>query len=418
MNVNFEARNSKSETNQNDKNSNDQNKSSVSNFENSYFELVSDFDIRISDFTIYFNMIKKEAILALEDGKIYRGYSFGAEGEAYGEIVFNTSMMGYQEILTDPSYKGQMVCMTYPLIGNYGVNAEDVESRQPFVEGFIVKEVSRIHSNWRATMDLGSYLQKNNVVGIEGIDTRSLTKHLREEGAKKGVISTKDLDEKSLVKKAKNSPGLVGRDLIKEVMCQKAYDWNQSGKFRVVAVDSGIKFNILRHLADRDCHVRVVPATAKKEEIMAFKPHGFFLSNGPGDPEALPYIVDTVKSLLDTLPIFGICLGHQILGQAFGGKTFKLKFGHHGGNQPVIDIHSRSVEITAQNHGFAVNVDSIPDKGVRLTHINLNDNTCEGMEHTKLPIFSVQYHPEAAPGPHDATHHFDRFVKMMEISTK
>ncbi len=418
MNVNFEARNSKSETNQNDKNSNDQNKSSVSNFENSYFELVSDFDIRISDFTIYFNMIKNEAILALEDGKIYRGYSFGAEGEAYGEIVFNTSMMGYQEILTDPSYKGQMVCMTYPLIGNYGVNAEDVESRQPFVEGFIVKEVSRIHSNWRSTMDLGSYLQQNKVVGIEGIDTRSLTKHLREEGAKKGVISTTDLDEKSLVKKAKNSPGLVGRDLIKEVMCRDAYNWNQSGKFRVVAVDSGIKFNILRHLADRDCHVRVVPATAKKEEIMAFKPHGFFLSNGPGDPEALPYIVDTVKSLLDTLPIFGICLGHQILGQAFGGKTFKLKFGHHGGNQPVIDIHSRSVEITAQNHGFAVNVDSIPDKNVRLTHINLNDNTCEGMEHTKLPIFSVQYHPEAAPGPHDATHHFDRFVKMMEISTK
>ena len=363
-------------------------------------------------------MIKNEAILALEDGKIYRGYSFGAEGEAYGEIVFNTSMMGYQEILTDPSYKGQMVCMTYPLIGNYGVNAEDVESRQPFVEGFIVKEVSRIHSNWRSTMDLGSYLQQNKVVGIEGIDTRSLTKHLREEGAKKGVISTTDLDEKSLVKKAKNSPGLVGRDLIKEVMCRDAYNWNQSGKFRVVAVDSGIKFNILRHLADRDCHVRVVPATAKKEEIMAFKPHGFFLSNGPGDPEALPYIVDTVKSLLDTLPIFGICLGHQILGQAFGGKTFKLKFGHHGGNQPVIDIHSRSVEITAQNHGFAVNVDSIPDKNVRLTHINLNDNTCEGMEHTKLPIFSVQYHPEAAPGPHDATHHFDRFVKMMEISTK
>ena len=358
--------------------------------------------------------MKKEAILALEDGKVFRGYSFGAEGEAYGEIVFNTSMMGYQEILTDPSYKGQMVCMTYPLIGNYGVNLEDVESRQPFVEGFIVKEVSRIHSNWRANQDLGSYLKKNKIVGIEGIDTRALTKHLREEGAKKGVISTTDLDEKNLVKKALKSPGLVGRDLIKEVMCQKAYDWNQSGKFRVVAVDSGIKLNILRNLAARVCHVRVVPATAKKDEIMAFKPHGFFLSNGPGDPEALPYIVNTVKSLLDEMPIFGICLGHQILGQAFGGKTFKMKFGHHGGNQPVIDIHSRQVEITAQNHGFAVNVDSIPDKGVRLTHINLNDNTCEGMEHTKLPIFSVQYHPEAAPGPHDATHHFDRFLKMME----
>ncbi len=362
--------------------------------------------------------MKKEAILALEDGKVYRGYSFGAEGEAYGEIVFNTSMMGYQEILTDPSYKGQMVCMTYPLIGNYGVNLEDVESRKPFVEGFIVKEVSRIRSNWRSSEDLGDYLKRNHIVGIEGIDTRSLTKHLREEGAKKGVISTKDLDEKSLVKKAKNSPGLVGRDLIKEVMCQKSYDWNKEGRFRVVAVDSGIKLNILRNLENRGCHVRVVPATAKKDEILAFKPHGFFLSNGPGDPEALPYIVDTVKSLLDEMPIFGICLGHQILGQAFGGKTFKLKFGHHGGNQPVIDIHSRAVEITAQNHGFAVNVDSIPDKNVRLTHINLNDNTCEGMEHTKLPIFSVQYHPEAAPGPHDATHHFDRFIEMMKKAGK
>ena len=362
--------------------------------------------------------MKKEAILALEDGKVYRGYSFGSEGEAYGEIVFNTSMMGYQEILTDPSYKGQMVCMTYPLIGNYGVNAADVESRKPYVEGFIVKEVSRIRSNWRSNEDLGSYLKRNNIVGIEGIDTRALTKHLREEGAKKGVISTKDLDEKSLVKKAKNSPGLVGRDLIKEVMCDKTYDWNDKGRFRVVAVDSGIKLNILRNLADRDCHVRVVPATAKKDEILAFKPHGLFLSNGPGDPEALPYIVDTVKEVLDKMPIFGICLGHQILGQAFGGKTFKLKFGHHGGNQPVIDVHSRSVEITAQNHGFAVNVDSIPDKNVRMTHVNLNDNTCEGMEHTKLPIFSVQYHPEAAPGPHDATHHFDRFIEMMKKAGK
>ena len=364
---------------------------------------------------------KKEALLALEDGKFYRGYSFGAEGETAGEVVFNTSMTGYQEILTDPSYKGQMVCMTYPLIGNYGVNLEDVESTRPFVEGFIVKEASRIYSNWRARGDLGDYLKKNKVVGIEGIDTRALTKHLREEGAKKGVISTKDLDEKSLVKKAAASPGLVGRDLIKEVMCQKAYDWNppagrqgKKGKFRVVAVDSGIKLNILRNLESRGCQVRVVPATAEKSEILAFKPHGFFLSNGPGDPEALPYIVNTAKSLIGELPIFGICLGHQILGQAFGGKTFKLKFGHHGGNQPVIDLRSRRVDITAQNHGFAVNVDSIPDKNVILTHINLNDNTCEGMEHKKLPVFSVQYHPEAAPGPHDAAHHFDRFIEMME----
>ena len=362
--------------------------------------------------------MKKEAILALEDGKVFRGTSFGAVGEAYGEVVFNTSLMGYQEILTDPSYKGQMVCMTYPLIGNYGVNREDVESTRPFVEGFIVKEVSRIYSNWRATEDLGSYLKRNHIVGIEGIDTRALTKHLREEGAKKGVISTKDLDPKSLVKKAIASPGLVGRDLIKEVMCKKAYDWNTKGQTRVVAIDSGIKHNILRNLADRNCRVRVVPATAKKDEIKAFKPHGLFLSNGPGDPEALPYIVDTVKGLLGELPIFGICLGHQILGQAFGGKTFKLKFGHHGGNQPVIDLRTRAVDITAQNHGFAVDVDSIPDKHVELTHINLNDRTCEGMEHKKIPVFSVQYHPEAAPGPHDASHHFDKFLTMMKKSKK
>ncbi|MBI3251894.1 MAG: glutamine-hydrolyzing carbamoyl-phosphate synthase small subunit [Candidatus Omnitrophica bacterium] len=360
--------------------------------------------------------LRPPAILALEDGEVYRGRSFGAQGEARGEVVFNTSMMGYQEILTDPSYKGQMVCMTYPLIGNYGVNPEDVESRKPFVEGFIVKEASSIVSNWRATQDLGSYLKKNRVVGIEGVDTRALTKHLREEGAKKGIISTKDLNEKSLVKKVKASAGLVGRDLIKEVTCEKAYDWNRTGKFRVVAIDSGIKLNILRSLAARGCRVRVVPATATKEEILAFKPDGLFLSNGPGDPEALPYIVNTVKSLLNDLPIFGICLGHQILGQAFGGKTFKLKFGHHGGNQPVIDLKTRSVAITAQNHGFAVDIGSIRDKNVVMTHVNLNDNTCEGMEHKTLPIFSVQYHPEAAPGPHDASHHFDKFIKLMEKS--
>ena len=359
-------------------------------------------------------MKKKEAILALADGRVFRGFSFGAHGETSGEVVFNTSLMGYQEILTDPSYKGQMVCMTYPLIGNYGVNREDVESRKPFVEGFIVKESSRVHSNWRANEDLGTYLKKNRIVGIEGIDTRALTLHLREHGAKVGVISTEDLDTKSVVKKAKAAPGLEGRDLIKEVMIDKAYDWNKKGKYRVVAVDSGIKLNILRNLADRDCHVRVVPATASAAEIMAFKPHGLFLSNGPGDPAALPYIVNTVKELLDKLPIFGICLGHQILGQAFGGKTFKLKFGHHGGNQPVMDLDTKKVEITAQNHGFAVDVDSIPGKQVRLTHINLNDRTCEGMEHKKLPIFSVQYHPEAAPGPHDSIYLVDKFIRYMK----
>ena len=363
-------------------------------------------------------MNKKEAILALEDGLVFRGRSFGAGGEALGEVVFNTSLMGYQEILTDPSYKGQMVCMTYPLIGNYGINNEDAESARPFVESFIVKEASRIRSNWRSTEDLGAYLKRNQVIGIEGIDTRRLTKHLREEGAKKGIVSTKDLDEKSLVKKAKASPGLEGRDLIKEVTCAKAYDWNESGKFRVVAIDSGIKYNILRNLAARGCHVRVVPATASKSELLSFKPHGLFLSNGPGDPAALSYLVNTVKELLGKLPVFGICLGHQILGQAFGGKTFKLKFGHHGGNQPVQDLSTGLVHITAQNHGFAVDVDSIPDKNVMLTHVNLNDRTCEGMEHKKIPVFSVQYHPEAAPGPHDAVHHFDKFIKMMNNRVK
>jgi carbamoyl-phosphate synthase small subunit len=356
---------------------------------------------------------KKPAVLALEDGKVYRGWSFGAEGEAYGEVVFNTSMMGYQEILTDPSYKGQMVCMTYPLIGNYGVNPEDVESTRPFVEAFIVKEASRVYSNWRANEDLGAYLKRYGVVGIQGVDTRALTKHLREAGAKKGVVSTVDLDPAALVRKAAASPGLEGRDLIQEVMCKAAYDWNTEGDHRVVAVDSGIKHNILRMLAARGCRVRVVPATATTAEILDFKPHGFFLSNGPGDPAALSYIVDTAKGLLGKLPIFGICLGHQILGQAFGGKTFKLKFGHHGGNQPVLDLHTQGVAITAQNHGFAVDVDSIPDKDVVMTHVNLNDRTCEGMEHRKLPVFSVQYHPEAAPGPHDAAAHFDKFVQMM-----
>src|SRR3989338_2815868 len=286
-------------------------------------------------------MARKEAILALEDGRIFRGFSFGALGESAGEVVFNTSMTGYQEILTDPSYKGQMVCMTYPLIGNYGVNREDMESARPFAEGFIVKEASRVYSNWRASEGLGAYLKRNRVVGIEDVDTRALTKHLREEGAKKGVISSKDLDPASLVRKAAASPGLVGRDLIKEVMCKKAYTWNKKGKFHVVAVDSGIKLNILRNLEQRNCRVTVVPATATKNDILALKPAGLFLSNGPGDPEALPYIVDTVKGLLGELPIFGICLGHQILGQAFGGKTFKLKFGHHGGNQPVIDLESK-----------------------------------------------------------------------------
>lgn len=358
-------------------------------------------------------MKNKEALLALEDGLTFRGLSFGAEGEAFGEIVFNTSMMGYQEILTDPSYKGQIVAMTYPLIGNYGVNTEDVESRKPFVGGFVVKELSRTYSNWRANEDLDSYLRRNNVVGIEGVDTRCLTKHLREEGAKRCVVSTVDLDEKSLIKRSADSPGLLGRDLVKEVMCEKPYDWNQSGRFRVVAVDSGIKYNILRNLDRLGCRLRVVPATATAEEILSFNPHGLFLANGPGDPAALPYMVESVKKMIGKVPIFGICLGHQVLSQALGGKTFKLKFGHHGGNHPVLDTRSGKVDITSHNHGFAVDRDSFSDKDIVMTHINLNDKTLEGLEHKKLPLFSVQYHPEASPGPHDAVHLFEKFVKMM-----
>jgi carbamoyl-phosphate synthase small subunit len=269
-------------------------------------------------------MKKLPAHLILADGTQFSGTSFGYEKESTGEVVFNTSLVGYQEILTDPSYKGQIVCMTYPLIGNYGVNPEDAESTRPYVEGFVVKEASRVYSNWRATEDLSSYLKKNKVVGIERVDTRALTKHLREEGAKKGVISTIDLDPKGLVGKAEASPGLVGRDLIKEVTCRTAYDWNTEGNFRVAALDSGIKHNILRNLAARGCRIRVFPATAAAEEILSFRPDGLFLSNGPGDPEALPYMVSTVKDCLGKLPIFGICLGHQILGQAFGGRSFKL----------------------------------------------------------------------------------------------
>jgi len=369
---------------------------------------------------------KKPAVVAFEDGFVLRGTSFGAEGEAFGEVVFNTSMTGYQEILTDPSHKGQIVTMTYPLIGNYGVNEEDMESSRPWAEGFIVRENSRIKSNWRSTATLDEYMKKHNIVGIEGIDTRAITRHTRLQGALKGVISTADLDEKSLIEKAKSSPGLIGRDLVKDVACNEAWDWDgkskipldsargrQNPKFKVVAVDCGIKYNILRLLTKAGCGVKVVPAAASADEILSHKPDGLFLSNGPGDPEAVSYLIDTVRSLLGKLPIFGICLGHQILGLALGGKTYKLKFGHHGGNQPVMDLNTRKVEITAQNHGFCVDVESIPDKGVALTHINLNDKTAEGMEHKKLKAFSVQYHPEASPGPHDAGYLFKRFTDMM-----
>jgi carbamoyl-phosphate synthase small subunit len=387
-----------------------------------------------------------KAILALEDGTVFEGESFGATGEQYGEVVFNTSMIGYQEVLTDPSYKGQIVTMTYPLIGNYGINDEDFESSRPHVQGFVVREYSSYFSNWRATKSLGEFLSSYGVIGIQEVDTRALTRRLRTSGVMKGVISTVDLDKENLVAKAKASPGLIGLDLVKYVTCQGVYHWD-SGEtdiyakceeatdteiqlefdftypapvlgagallFRIVAVDSGIKRNILRKLQSHGCDVTVVPASASAEEILSLQPEGIFLANGPGDPEAVPYLVDTVKELIGKKPIFGICLGHQILGLAFGGESFKLKFGHRGVNQPVKNLITGKVEITSQNHGFCIDKESLKDQPLRLTHINLNDGTLEGMEHEELPIFSVQYHPEASPGPHDADYLFDKFVDIM-----
>jgi carbamoyl-phosphate synthase small subunit len=355
-----------------------------------------------------------KAILALEDGTIFEGSGFGAAGEAFGEIVFNTSMAGYQEILTDPSYKGQIVTMTYPLIGNYGTNAEDVESHRPFVEGFVVREYSTTASNWRSEKSLDDYLKQYKIVGIEGIDTRALTRHIRLAGAMKAVISTEDLNPERLIEKAKSSPSLVGRDLVKDVTSQKTYNWNENGEYNVVVIDTGVKYNILRLLAERNCRVTVVPASTDAEQILKLQPSGIMLANGPGDPAAVPYVVETVKKLIGKVPMFGICLGQQMLGLAMGGKTFKLKFGHHGGNHPVKDMKTGKVHITVQNHGFCVDIDSLPKDDLEITHINLNDQTLEGIRHKKLPIFSVQFHPEACPGPHDARYMFDNFVEMME----
>jgi carbamoyl-phosphate synthase small subunit len=371
---------------------------------------------------------KHTAILALADGTVFEGEAF-APGEAIGEVVFNTSMTGYQEILTDPSYHGQLVCMTYPEIGNVGVNPEDVEAGRPFVQGFIVKEYWNTPSNWRARRSLGDYLRENHIPGIHGIDTRKLVRHIRERGAQEACLSTIDLDPASGVEKARRSPGLIGRDLVKDVTCAKPYEWTEStwlleagydsaanagGPF-VVAYDYGMKRNILRNLVASGCRVRVLPASTPAAEALAMKPDGIFLSNGPGDPDAVPYAKRIVADLIGKRPIFGICLGHQILGLALGGRTYKLKFGHHGGNQPVMDLTTDKVEITSQNHGFAVDVESLPGIA-RLTHINLNDRTVEGLEHTQLPIFSVQYHPEASPGPHDANYLFRRFVDLMKKS--
>lgn len=362
-----------------------------------------------------------KAVLVLEDGTVFEGEGFGCQGEAFGEVVFNTSITGYQEIITDPSYKGQIVMMTYPLIGNYGVNDEDVESVKPWLEGFVVKELSSIRSNWRSTMSLDEYLKKHKVLGIQGLDTRALTRLLRSKGAMRGVVSTKDNDIKSLWEKVKKAPSLVGVDLVKEVTCKEPYEWSENLgavknklKYKVVVLDCGVKFNILRNLVSAGCKVKVVPAITSAEEMLKLKPDGLLLSNGPGDPEAVTYVIETARKLLGQLPIFGICLGHQMLGLALGGKTYKLKFGHHGGNHPVKDLKTGKISITSQNHGFNVDMQSIPDKKAVMTHINLYDNTAEGLEHKKLKLFSVQYHPEAGPGPHDAGYLFERFVKMMK----
>ena len=370
-----------------------------------------------------------KAILALEDGTIYEGESFGAVGECEGEVVFNTSMTGYQEILTDPSYKGQIVTMTYPLIGNYGVNTADVESSGPQVEGFIVKEYCSFPSNWRSGESLGDYLARHDLLGIQGIDTRALTRRLRTEGAMRGVLSTQDLDPKRLVEKANASAGLLGRDLAGAVTCAEPYHWKEGlydflensasrglspPKYRVAAYDFGIKQNILRYLVERGCDVTVYPADAPAEQLLEIDPDGIFLSNGPGDPEPLTYAVENIRKLIEKKPTFGICLGHQLIGLALGGKTYKLKFGHRGANQPVRQVTTGKVEITSQNHGFAVDMDSLDKDEVELTHINLNDNTLEGLRHKELPLFCVQYHPEASAGPHDAEYLFDDFVEMMD----
>lgn len=367
-----------------------------------------------------------KAILALADGRAFVGRSFGSEGAAQGEVVFNTSMTGYQEILTDPSYEGQIVAMTYPQIGNVGVNPEDVESRRPYVKGFIVKEYCPHPSNWRAMQPLHVYMKANGIVGIEGIDTRSLVTHIREHGAQEGMISTALHDPESLVQEARAATGLVGKDLVRLVTCARPYSWEE-GTWRhghgykkrdapgphVVAYDYGIKFNILRNLVGRGFAVSVVPAHTPAEQVLAMRPDGIFLSNGPGDPAAVSYAVEHVRALIGKKPIFGICLGHQIMSLALGGKTYKLKFGHHGGNQPVMDLTTGKVEITTQNHGFAVDAESL--KGaVEITHLNLNDQTVEGLKHRELPVFSVQYHPEASPGPHDANYLFERFRELID----
>jgi len=393
---------------------------------------------------------RRPAVLALADGTVFHGCNFGAEGEAFGEICFNTGMVGYQEVLTDPSYRGQIVTMTYPEIGNYGINPDDMESWRPWVEGFIVREYNEVASNWRADRGLGEFLADHGIVGISDIDTRKLTSHLRDNGWQMGIISTEDLDPDALVERATELPPLSGRDLVREVVHDAPRRWGPEGYladegtdfprvftpfggrgispvgyldaeelwfgFRVVVIDCGVKQNILRHLVQRRCEVIVTPCTTSAEQILAWEPDGVVVSNGPGDPAALVYVIDTVKALTETeMPVFGICLGQQLLGHAFGGATYKLKYGHRGCNHPVKRLETGAVEITTQNHGYCVDPDSLPDD-VEITHINLNDNSLEGMRHTKLPIFSVQYHPEAGPGPHDSHYLFDIFIDHMKAA--
>ncbi|MEZ5388078.1 MAG: glutamine-hydrolyzing carbamoyl-phosphate synthase small subunit [Prosthecobacter sp.] len=384
----------------------------------------------------------KKALLALEDGRVFEGTAFGAEASHTGEICFNTSMTGYQEVLTDPSYRGQIVTMTYTMIGNYGVNPLDFESSQPHVRGFVVEELCDTPSNWRSTQSLGDWLKEWNIPGIQGIDTRALTKHLRTRGAMRAVITSEDMTPEEAVKIAANSPTMAGSDFVKEVTTATPYRWdpedqdsrewdipspsqNREGgptgayhplppvKHRIVAYDFGVKRNILRRLRQAGFHVDVVPASTSAKDVLAKNPDGVFLSNGPGDPAALDYIHQEIKQLIGVKPIFAICLGHQVLGHAYGGKTFKLKFGHRGGNQPVKDLRSGKVAITSQNHGFAIDPSSLPSN-VEVTHINLNDGTVEGMRHREAPVLSVQYHPEAAPGPHDAKYFFSEFERMIE----
>jgi carbamoyl-phosphate synthase small subunit len=362
----------------------------------------------------------KHAILALEDGRVFRGRSWAAEGESTGEMVFNTSMTGYQEVLTDPSYAGQIVCMTYPLIGNYGVNSEDPESSRPWVEGFVVREASRMASSWRSEESLDDYLKRWNIVAIDHIDTRALVRHIRDKGAMRACISTVDTDAESVIEKARHSPPMENRELASVVTTKQTYEVPSESDemFHVVCYDFGVKMNSLRELSRAGCRVTVVPASTPASEVFAMKPDGVFLSNGPGDPASMNKEVEEVRQVAQSgVPTFGICFGHQLLGRAFGGQTFKLVFGHRGGNQPVKDFRDGHVEITSHNHGFAVKADSLPTE-MEVTHVNLNDRCVEGMRHKTLPVISVQYHPEAAPGPHDAAHHFQRFIELMELKAR